>query len=350
MLGALIGSVVGAVRAVVFGGLVFLVLQLVSITPLADIVEKSAPYRMLQTHVYTPLKNWVALSLSKQPQLHKQLNKVAEQWTQLGKFMDPNITRLYNINQLPNVNQGRTVHLPNGVSIAAGDDQVSERELKLGASILTQVSVSILKENLGVTPQNTNIALFSSKQSYAAALAMAGVGSQDILSMAAKTGGITAGSDIWINWAALQSNSDLANIFTHEVTHAVFNQEGISDSVPTWVNEGTAWFDGMDAQRKVSSVEADQIIHANNEQLRRAAQSGQLLPLSASERDILNASYNVEWEDYRAVHELVQRYGLTKYREFIEGAKNGTEKSFLSNFGISMQTYTKNFEAEISQR
>lgn len=344
------GTIIGVVRAIIFGGLVFLVLQVVAIAPLADTAKKSLAYQMLKAKVYEPFKESVTSNLSKRPQINKQLNKVVEQWTQFGKFMDLNIARLYHIDKLPNTDHVRVVNLRNGVSISAGDNYVSEEELKLGANTLTHVTFPTLEGNLGISPENTSIVIFSSKQTYAAALAMAGISSQELLNMVSKTGGITVGSNIWINWSALEGNSELANALTHEITHSVFNQEGIGNSIPTWVNEGTAWFDGMDAQKKVSLTEADQITQAYDQQLRQVARSGQLLPLSASEQDILNAPYNVEWEDYRAVNELIQRYGLGKYRRFIGGVKNGVEKSFQSNFGISMNSYMTRFEEEISSK
>jgi hypothetical protein len=128
----------------------------------------------------------------------------------------------------------------------------------------------------------------------------------------------------------------------------MLNQESIGDSLPTWLNKGTAWLDGMTAQRQMNPNAADLLARAYNEDLQQAEQDGQLLQLTASEQDILNASYNVEWEDYLVVKVLVDTYGRSKFNVFLTNAHSGVEQSFENAFAISMSSYVNKIGGKIS--
>jgi hypothetical protein len=280
--------------------------------------------------------------------IQQKMQNVSHDISQVQQLMDENVSQAYHVHRLRKVQPVQSVQLANAITLSAGDTGVSRHVLTVASNFINQVSLPILKTNLGETPRNTTIVLFSSQRSYARALRQGGVDAQEIPSIVSGTGGITVGSQVWIPLYALQDDSDLANVLTHELTHAVFNQEGIGDNLPTWVNEGTAWMDGMTAMRQVDPNTADMMTSAYNQDLQQAAQNGQLLPLTASEQDILNASYNVEWEDYLAVQNLIDTYGKTKYQEFLANAHTSVAQSFTNAFGITMSSFEKKLDDEIS--
>ena len=78
--------------------------------------------------------------------------------------------------------------------------------------------------------------------------------------------------------------------------------------------------------------------------VRNAAQKGILLPLTASENDILNAQYNIEYEDFMAVEQLVKQHGTSTYRTFIQNLKTenaGTD--FQSTFHTTLDNFQNRF-------
>jgi hypothetical protein len=280
--------------------------------------------------------------------IRQGMKSVNQDLSQVQQLMDETITQTSHVHRLPNVTTGKSVQLANGITLSAGDRGVRSPELTLATNDISQVALPILTTNLGDTPKDASIVLFSTKRAYAKALQQGGVDEQEIPSIVSGTGGITVGSQVWIPLYALQDESDLANVLTHELTHAVLNQEGIGDSLPTWLNEGTAWLDGMTAERQVNPDAADLLTSAYNQDLQQAEQDGQLLPLTASEQDILNASYNVEWEDYLAVKNLIDTYGQSQFEAFLTDAHAGVEQSFKNAFGISMADYEQQTLQEIT--
>jgi hypothetical protein len=148
----------------------------------------------------------------------------------------------------------------------------------------------------------------------------------------------------------LQDQSDLANVLTHELTHVVLNQKGIGDSLPTWINEGIAWHDGLLAQSQVSPQKTQQLTAKLNQQIHQVAQQQQLLQLSASENDILSANYNVEWEDYLAVQNLLNTYGNQAFLSFLNGiSQNGVDASFQQTYNMSRANYEASFYQTLAQ-
>ncbi len=277
-----------------------------------------------------------------------QIQIVNQDIEKVQELLAEGMTANNHIRRLPTIQGERTVDLTNGITLSAGDPGVHNRVLTMAKDFISQVSLPILQTNLGQIPKNTKVVLFSSKRAYANALAKGGVDAKEIPSIVSGTGGITVGSEVWIPLYALQNQSDLANVLTHELTHAVFNQEGIGDNIPTWLNEGTAWMDGMAAQKQVDPSDAELLTAAYNQDLQKAAQDGQLLPLTASEEDILNAPYNVEWEDYLAVKNLVQTYGSARFRTFLAHAHSGVAQSYADTFGIKMSSYEGKLDQEIN--
>jgi hypothetical protein len=161
-----------------------------------------------------------------------------------------------------------------------------------------------------------------------------------IRNIVSQTGGVTVGSDVWIPLYALQDESDLANVLTHELTHVVLNQMGIGDQLPTWINEGVAWLNGREAQSRIAPDKVAAEDEAFAQQIRQAAAAGKLVPLSAGEEEILRAPYNVEWEDYLAVRQLIQQGGPASFQAFLRDAvKYGVDKSFALHYHTTLDQY-----------
>jgi hypothetical protein len=280
----------------------------------------------------------------------QQFNRVIADERQLHQLSDQGFVHRLGLKHLPKqkANQQTSVH---GIVVASGDARVSSNQLKLAKQIIQNISLPILQQNVGDVPaQNTRVMLFSNPQTYENSLAKAGVPQDQLKNIASETGGLTVGSDVWIPLYNLQDQSDLANVLTHELTHVVLNQKGIGDSLPTWINEGIAWHDGLLAQSQVSPQEAQQLTEKMNQQIHQVAQQQQLLQLSASEDDILNAKYNVEWEDYLAVQNLLNTYGNQAFLSFLNGIEqNGVDASFQQTYNMSRESYETSFYQTLVQ-
>ncbi|MGZ4111122.1 MAG: hypothetical protein ACXVP5_01580 [Tumebacillaceae bacterium] len=282
-------------------------------------------------------------------QLQQQLNQLMNEAQQFNQHaMLRKMSHRIGLRRLPKQsnNYGQQNVNGSGVQVTAGDRRVSQATLQSAGQIVQQISLPILKENVGLPASGTHLVLFSSQQSYAQALVQAGVPQQQLQSIVSNTGGLTIGNDIWIPLYNLQDKSDLANVLTHELTHVVLNQKGIGDTIPTWVNEGMAWHDGMLALNQVNPNKAKQEAAELTKQVQDAKQNGKLLPLTASEDDILTADYNVEWTDYLAIQNLISQdqNGPAKIDAFLNGiAKQGVDNSFQAQYGQSITQYEKEF-------
>ncbi|MDB5085584.1 MAG: hypothetical protein JWN30_2470 [Bacilli bacterium] len=280
--------------------------------------------------------------------------QIAEQLTQLTNDVSQFNKQLVNqawvhqsgIRHLPSPTaDGRHQSVSGGIEILAGDRAVTDKQLQKSEQLVGQVSLPILQDRLKLTPlPQTRIVVFSSAQSYGNALLNSGVPSSEISNMVSKTGGLTVGSDVWIPLYNLQGESDLANVLTHELTHATFNQQGIGDKIPTWVNEGVAWSDGMTALNQLNPAQAKSETAYLNQEISHVARAGNLLPLSAGETDILDAQYNVEWEDYMAIQDLIQTYGLPKVQQFLQNLQTqSAEQSFQSVFNTPISQFENTY-------
>ncbi len=261
------------------------------------------------------------------------------------RILRPNVRRLpRNIATNAKASAGK-------VTVLAGDSGVSQSVVSGAGQIIQSISLPTLQAKIGRSPsQSIDIVLFSTPRSYAAELEKAGVAPGSISSFVNNTGGITVNSDIWIPLYALQDKADLADVLTHELTHVVFNQMGIGQELPTWLNEGTAWYDGLSAQAGVDAAGTQAQISALQASVLQAVAYRQSLPLTANESQILNAPYNVEFEDYMAVQNLLKSHGAAAFKTFIShSAAQGVSGSFASQFGVSMNAYAQSFYASLQQ-
>lgn len=301
-------------------------------------------------YFYTDITNQIDSKASAHHQLilDDWVNRLNKSFTVLARILGFNKTM---VNNLAYHNLGVKYLLKpvdvqfqdtsSGIQVSSGDRGVKEAFIHTADRIIHNISIPILQNNLGKTPsKNVQIVLFSSKESYAAELSRSGVTRNLIPNIVTHSAGITVGQDIWIPLYTVQDNSDLANVLTHELTHAVLNEQGIGNQLSTWINEGIAWHNGMLGMSQVSQAEAKQKSMVLNQQITQAARNGQLLPLSAGEADILRTHYNVEWEDYLAVENLIQKNGEQNFKAFLNNIPQiGLKKSFLKQFNEPINQY-----------
>lgn len=251
------------------------------------------------------------------------------------------------LNALPPVN---TSSLEEEVSpkltLYAGDTGVTAETLKSASSLITNSSLPILQENIQLNPKRmTEIVFYSSPEMYGKALLDAGISAQETAAIVDQTGGITVNSSIWIPLYNLHGKADLANVLTHELTHVSFNQAGIGNRLPLWLNEGISWHNGLAAQEKISPKQTKLEIKILTASLKQTAQKGELLPLSELDQGLLSAPYNVEFQGYLAVQQLIEKHGLERFQIFLKQVPAlGIEKSFQQNFGQPLSEFEKEFK------
>lgn len=254
---------------------------------------------------------------------------------------DPNTDRSDGSLPSDTVSETTALDQGRGISVTNGDPGVSPATLDTVTRIVRGVSLPVLHDELGLQPLGAEIVVFSSPDSYGAALRRVGIPSALVTRAVMNTGGMTVGdSTVWIPLFNLRDDSDLANVVTHELTHVVFNQLGLARRMPVWLNEGTAWVDGLRAQAVIDLVKVAAEERLLDDGLRTVAARGGLLPLSTDENGILGAPYNVEWQDYRVVRDLIDGYGLGTFQAFlIDAVTEGVPKGFELYYRMSLQRY-----------
>lgn len=236
--------------------------------------------------------------------------------------------------------------VPLTVDVTAGDATVPNKALAKTAGLIQAVSLGIIQENIGTLPlQPAEFLLYGSPAGYIQAVA-AVFPKSEVTTATGQTAGFTFHSDVVIPMYLYSSDAYLANTLTHELTHVTLNQDSLGAQLPTWINEGFAWYNGMQAEAKISPAEETSLFNLLLKGVEAARGNGQLLPLTAGEQDVLhhNAQYNLEFFDYLAVNSLIDKYGLQKFREFLRSIHGeGVQGSFLKTFGISLDHYERNF-------
>lgn len=249
------------------------------------------------------------------------------------------------LRSLPATSAGSGQLVATNVYLSSGDRGVSSSRLTQAGQVIRTISLPTLNSVLGLTPAKPiNIILFSSATTYGNSLLKAGVAADSINSIVSDTGGLTVGTSIWIPLYNLQDNSDLANVLSHELFHACSASQGFEDKLPIWLNEGTAWRIGLTAMQTVNSQKTSLEMAYYEADVKKAAQSGTLLPLTASEDEILKAQYNVEYEDFMAVEQLIKQYGSANYKAFIQNLKTKTlDQDFQDSFHTSITDFQAGF-------
>lgn len=238
------------------------------------------------------------------------------------------------------------------LSLVAGDQSVPKQKLHWITSIIQNDAWPVLQSVFsGEALSNLSIVFFSTEQGYENAVQKQFSGNaKDI---AARTGGFTVGTTVYIPIYKYTSKGPLANTIAHELTHVFLNVSGISRVLPEWMNEGFAWTVGLQAQSKVDKSSASQLLALLSTELDSARRSGPLAPLTTRTAVGLqkNFEYNLEFEDYLAVKSLEQMHGSSSMTQFLhEAEKEGLDQGFKSTFGLSIASYENTFYKDLSLR
>ena len=211
------------------------------------------------------------------------------------------------------------------------------------------VSVPQIERALGMKFQApVSIQLFTTKASYDAALVAMGVTGAQAGVMVDRTGGIEAGSSVYLPLFNDPGRYALANVLTHELTHVLFYQNSLSNILPTWMNEGTAWYEGLTAQRAQSPAAADALLELGLRGVAAAQASAAELPLQSSEAQLLRAPYDVEIQDFEAVALLVRWDGLAHYAAFLrQAARLGVDGAFRHAYGMTLPAFRGAFMRDL---
>lgn len=249
------------------------------------------------------------------------------------------------VRELPTAQYSRSQKVTDKVTLYAGDDSVPDRRLTKASQIITDISLPTLSSLVGLAPaKNIQVVLFSSAQTYGNALKQAGVDANSIPAIVSDTGGLAINTSIWIPLYNLEDNSDFANSLSHELFHACASSQGFGNQLPIWINEGTAWHIGLTAMDKIDSQKTDWLMANLDDGVRKAAKNGTLLPLTATEEDILKAPYSVEYEDYMAVDQLIHQYGASSYKMFMQNLNGQSVRTdFQNSFNTSIENYQSSF-------
>lgn len=252
----------------------------------------------------------------------------------------------HQINSLPSISSSSLkLEVNPKLTLYAGDSGVTEESLKSASSLITDYALPIIQHNIDLNPKKmTEVVFYTSPEMYGNALLKAGLSEQETAAIVEQTGGITVNSSIWVPLFNLQGNAELANILTHELNHVCFNQAGIGNDLPLWLNEGISWHNGLAAQAKISPKQTQLEIKLQTASLKKIAQNGDLLPLSKIDQGLFTASYNVEFQGYLATEQLIDKYGLAHFQIFLRQVPAlGVEKSFQQNFDQTLRDYENGF-------
>jgi len=211
--------------------------------------------------------------------------------------------------------------------------------------LVQQVSIAVLKRNMKLVPHTASIILADNFLTYSHRVEDVFPASE-VPTVESQTGGFTAGTTVVIPLYKYGNEGALANTLTHELTHVTLNERGISAGLPSWLNEGFAWYNGLAAEKELDANQVTTLCQQLQNQLANAIDRHELLPLELNVSQIIRAKpgYNVEYEDYLAVKFLISSFGLTKFQVFLHGVPSrGAKLSFENTYGMSLSDFEKLF-------
>jgi hypothetical protein len=179
---------------------------------------------------------------------------------------------------------------------------------------------------------------------YGQVLRKLGVDNTQLKQLTMDTGGFTQGNHVAIPMYQNTDKGDLINTLAHELTHVFLNQN--TGSIPSWMNEGLAVSDGMNAQDRMEGpVVFGGYARQMAETVLAATTAGSLLPLEADENKILkgNTPYDLELQDWIAVSKLRQQYPFQDMVNYLFRMNIGEDSdvAFQRSFGQTESTFNQ---------
>ncbi len=236
------------------------------------------------------------------------------------------------------------------VSITAGDAGLSPQIQTAVNSMIVGRCIPQIQRTLHFNFLGpVEVRLFTRPQDYQQAIESLGANSSNSALMAEKTGGIAYGSRILVPLYNDRSPGSLISVLTHELTHVVFYQNSVVPAIPTWINEGTAWYEGITAGKAAAYDQFSTMLEGADMSILQAFSHHQGVYLTAGETALLKAPYDVEIEDYLAVSSLVKRGGMARYVSFLHRVpENGVQGAFRQEYGYSVNQFVAQFDRKLA--
>jgi hypothetical protein len=242
------------------------------------------------------------------------------------------------------------------VRLTAYGSDVPAGELQSAKDLLTKYAIpDVISKSIRMNlSKPVQVYIAQNATDYKNVLSFLGLSVSEAQRFSQDTGGFTQGNDIVIPLYQNKTTADLANTLAHELTHAFLNAN-VGDTLPSWVNEGTAVMLGMEFQQLTSDSEVSYEGYARQmeESVLDATRADKLIPLTGDESKVLagDADYDLELQDWLAVRALVQDHGLNGLASYLGRlAQNMPEsKAFTQTFGQSSDTFNAKFTNLLKQ-
>ncbi len=199
--------------------------------------------------------------------------------------------------------------------IVAGDKGVLPEDMLSVANIFEHV-YPLDQTTLGLSEKGPiTITLYSTLATYAGHFLSEGYSKSEADLIAENSGAVTEGPNSISVPMASFGEMDGLNVLAHELTHAMVATESLQ--LPSWANEGLAWhqgilgqMDGSPSNLLLTGAEWNQWFDIVQNQ-----KENSLLPLGTASP--LSGSYNVEAQDYFAVQQLINQYGMKSVLDYV---------------------------------
>ncbi len=235
------------------------------------------------------------------------------------------------------------------VVVLPGDNSVRASSLAQVIQILRTQSLPQIEKTLSLSyVQPLSVYLFATRNGYLSGLERWGIQQTVADTMVTRTNGVANGSVVYIPLYANTSKGSLYNVLTHELTHVIFNQNQIARSIPTWINEGVAWMEGLQTQAHVAKPSEMMLVKRGEAQVLAAFGNREGVALTSGENAMLRAPYDVELEDYMAVSKLVHTFGWKDVVRFMkDSVSEGANVSFRKVFAQPISYFINEFQKSL---
>lgn len=244
---------------------------------------------------------------------------------------------------LPQASRLATAH----ADVIAGDTGVSAMDLQSVADIFEHVYPEVASATGLAEQSRIQVTLYSSADAYQQHFLQEGYTAGEAASLAENSVAVEEGlNQISVQMPAFHQTDGL-NVMAHELTHALVAT--VSSAIPSWANEGIAWEMGVDAELDGSQdpVLTNGIPWSNWVDTLTHQRAGDLRPLGQA--DPLDSAYNVELQDYWAVHQLITRFGLPAVMRYVRAIDHDPD-AFTHTFGMSFDTFANQVQASLAQQ
>ncbi len=238
------------------------------------------------------------------------------------------------------------------IQLIPGDQSVDNKTIKYIGNVIQSTSI---KAVYTITEMHydapVNLYIISNENTYTKELKTYFTGSR-LTNEVNESVGIQFNNFIYLpiyKFYDFTANGELENTLAHELTHVVLYQNGIEAKLPIWINEGFSWYVGNHAEKEVNPQAEIELEQEIQDSISYEAKNYKLYKLDQNNTMFTNnePEYNLEWEDYLAVKELISQFGMERFRAFISNLKNeSVEVGFQKTFGISLATFEQNFYNE----